>query len=122
MLNVSTVQGNSLELRFKVTDPNGSAINFSTWDITEILWVVRAKLGALDNLIEKRYSLGEITISDAAEGQFIVNLNPDDLGIDAGNYVHEAVIQTADDGVYTVVVNTDMDYGKFSLRTGIATP
>lgn len=117
-LNVKVVQGNSLKIRFKVTDPNGSAIDFTSWEIQEILWVVKESVAAA-SVLEKRYSQGDITVSDGAEGQFIINITADDLSVLTGNYYHEAVIQTVAGDVYTVVEDDDMDLADFIVRQSL---
>jgi len=119
MLDIKLVQGNSVELRFQVTDANGTYINFDTWDIAEIYWVVKESLDSTETVLEKRFSLDEIVLTDSFEGQFAIYLSATDLANLVGNYFHEAVIQTTSGDVYTIIKDAEMDAQAFIVRKSL---
>lgn len=119
MLDVKMVQGNSLKLKFKLTDANGSPIDLNTYDISEILWVAKELPASTTAVIEKRYSVGEILVEDSSEGQIVVLLVATDTQALVGNYFHEVMIQTVEGDTYTVVEDSDMDIADFIIRQSL---
>ncbi len=115
-LNASLVQGNTFDLYFNVVDSAGAAVNLST--ATAIKYAIGNSAGT--TVIAKTLGSG-VTVTNAAAGQFKVNLTAADTASLEGTYRHEAVITFADGSVNTVVADAAVNYGTITVRKRIAT-
>lgn len=102
--------GDTLRITVTVTDGDGNP-----YDLTgaRIDWVLAPTPGG-DAHVEKSTADGSITITDAAAGEFRVDLAPSDTQDRSGSYYHEAELEDSNGNEATILT------GRFVIKEDTA--
>lgn len=99
--NFMMTAGDTKTLVVTTKDASGNAVNITG---SSIKWQAARSMGKA-SVLSKSTSSG-IQITDGANGEFTVTLNPSDTEDLIGNYYHEAQITAADGTISTVLFGT----------------
>lgn len=120
MLDGQMVQGNNINLRFVVTDENGSKLDLS--GVVAIVWSMKSDITSEGATLTKILGDG-IELTDPEDGEFMVTLTAEDTEDFFGTFIHEAVLTMDDDSNCTVTNGgTELEYGSFVIRQRITSP
>ncbi|QSG06391.1 hypothetical protein [Halapricum desulfuricans] len=98
--NITHYAGDSLTLRVTTKEEDGSRVDLTS---TEIEWVLAESVSSTPDVV-KGTSTGGITITDAVNGEFEIDLVPADTEALVGSYYHEAELRDAVGNEFTIFV------------------
>lgn len=120
MLDFSIVAGNGVTLEIKITDPNGSKIDFTLdrYEVADISFALKDDVDSDVARVTK--SLGNGIEIDADDGIIKVTLDSIDTDLEASIYVFDCAVEFADGTSVSVRSDKDMNYGMVSIVSKIA--
>jgi hypothetical protein len=92
--------GDDVRLEVTVTDEDGSAVDLSG---ATVVWGLARRPTADAALVEKSTDTGGITITDAASGEFAIEVEATDTEGLEGTFYHEAELTDSGGSVSTVL-------------------
>lgn len=97
--HVSIVSGDTVHLTVTVTDAQDNTVDLAG---ASVRWALSSRRDSTPTLT-KSTSNGGVTITDAAAGEFRVELDPSDTASLSGSWTHEAEVTDASGNVSTVL-------------------